>query len=90
MIEQLENIKDFVKYQCLDTIETFSKEGDMTRDDFVSFTSQVAEIMFAIKSINNWTRLSYLSSVDFFAIIGFEDLDDLLEDYDEACKRGGF
>jgi hypothetical protein len=85
----LNHIKEFIITQGFEAMKAFAEEDYMSGDDYTSLCTQIAEIQFRTKGLEDWNDLIEFVNEGMLAVMGKETFDCLMQDYFET-KTNGF
>ena len=84
----LSDIKEFVIFEGFEAMKTFSEEEHFEENDYTMLCTQIAEVQFRVKKLEDWNDLIEFVNEDMLAVIGKETFDCLMQDYFQAKSNG--
>jgi len=76
----LEKIKKHLVNCGFDIMSDFLKEDDMSKREFVSMCEGITNSMYLVNAISTWEDLLGCITRDDLGVLGYEDLDQIMED----------
>jgi len=76
----LEKIKKHLVDCGFDIMRDFLREDDMSNGEFVSMCTSITNSMYLVNAINTWEDLLDCLRRDDLGVLGYEDLDQIMED----------
>jgi hypothetical protein len=84
----LKDIKQFIIFEGFEAMKTFSEEEHFEENDYTMLCTQIAEVQFRVKKLEDWNDLIEFVNEDMLAVIGKETFDCLMQDYFQAIRNG--
>ena len=82
----LKKVKKYLVEGGIDMLKDFSKEDSISKDEFVGHSLCALEVIYDVNKLEGWDGLTKMIYNDELGILGYENLDDLMEDVFEQIN----
>jgi len=76
----LKKVKKYLVEGGIDMLKDFSKEDSISKDEFVGHSLCALEVIYDVNKLEDWDGLTKMIYNGELGILGYENLDDLMED----------